>query len=271
MLPRFGHHSCTTSSDGAAASIFNSQWDIPLLSEVEEILRMAPVTLAFAFDSGNDEYLAWLGRAAAAIKRWDRGSMVRASAALIRVDVGLPDSCQQAIGTIKMLLQQAKADLHMKLGCGSVVVGEGRVFDYFDELRKVIETASDEAFFVDPYLDADFVSRYLPHVAEGVSIRLLSGSKKRATLLPAVESFAQQFGRPISVRVSDGLHDRYLFIDRTTCHLSGASFKDGAKNAPAILARITDAFQAMWDTYEQQWERGEIALELRLKQGSPTR
>ena len=29
MLPRFGHHSCTTSSDGAAASIFNSQWDIP--------------------------------------------------------------------------------------------------------------------------------------------------------------------------------------------------------------------------------------------------
>ena len=29
VLPRFGHHSCTTSSDGAAASIFNSQWDIP--------------------------------------------------------------------------------------------------------------------------------------------------------------------------------------------------------------------------------------------------
>ena len=30
MLPRFGHHSSITSSDGAAASIFNSQWDIPL-------------------------------------------------------------------------------------------------------------------------------------------------------------------------------------------------------------------------------------------------
>ena len=29
VLPRFGHHSSTTSSDGAAASIFNSQWDIP--------------------------------------------------------------------------------------------------------------------------------------------------------------------------------------------------------------------------------------------------
>jgi predicted O-methyltransferase YrrM len=31
VLPRFGHHSSTTSSDGAAASIFNSQWDIPLV------------------------------------------------------------------------------------------------------------------------------------------------------------------------------------------------------------------------------------------------
>ena len=33
VMPRFGHHSSTTSSDGAAASIFNSQWDIPLDSD----------------------------------------------------------------------------------------------------------------------------------------------------------------------------------------------------------------------------------------------
>ena len=229
-----------------------------LLSDVEEILRVAPVTLAFAFDSVSDEHLAWLGRAAAAIKRWDRASMPRADTALIKMDMAVQsnqyDSLREAIGTIKMLLQQAKSDLRMELGISSsVVVAGGCVFEDFDALRKVIEAARDEVFFVDPYLDVDFVSRYLPHVAEGVSIRLLSSSKKRATLLPAVESFEQQFGRPISLRVSDGLHDRYLFIDRTACHFSGASFKDGAKNSPAILAQITDGFQAMWDTYEQQW------------------
>ena len=109
----------------------------------------------------------------------------------------------------------------MELGRGSVVVAEGRVFEYFDELRKVIETARTDVFFVDPYLDADFVSRYLPYVAEGVSIRLLGGPKKRATLLPAVDSFAQQSARPVSVRVSDRLHDRYLFIDGAACYLSG--------------------------------------------------
>jgi hypothetical protein len=108
-------------------------------------------------------------------------------------------------------------------------------------------------FFVDQYLDAEFVSRYLPHVADGVAIRLLGGSKRIATLLPAVDMFAQQFKRTPQVRSSNGLHDRYLFVDRSTCYLSGASFKDGAKNAPAVLTQVTDAFQAMWETYERLW------------------
>ena len=125
-------------------------------------------------------------------------------------------------------------------------------------------------FFVDPYLDADFVSRYLPYVAEGVSIRLLGGPKKRATLLPAVDSFAQQYGRPVTVRVSDGLHDRYLFIyDEAACYLSGASFKDGAKNAPAVLTQITDAFEAMWNTYQRRWnESGERRMSIDLACGA---
>ena len=113
-------------------------------------------------------------------------------------------------------------------------------------------------FFVDPYLDADFVSKYLPHVAEVVSIRLLSGSKKRATLLPPSRPSEQQFGRPISVRVSDGLHDRYLFIDKTACHFSGASFKDARRIRPRFWRRSRMPFRRCGKTYEQKWERGAI-------------
>ena len=229
-----------------------------LLPEVEDVLRVAPTIEEFARDSGSDEHLAWLGRAAAAIQRWDSMYMVQVSAAMMNVPSNHPGICRKTLATLKILLQQAKSDLRVELGRGSVVVAEGRVFEYFDELRKVIETARADVFFVDPYLDADFVSRYLPYVAEGVSIRLLGGPKKRATLLPAVDSFAQQSGRPVTVRMSDGLHDRYLFIDGAACYLSGASFKDGAKNAPAVLAQITDAFQAMWDTYERQWSESAI-------------
>jgi hypothetical protein len=48
------------------------------------------------------------------------------------------------------------------------------VFDYFDEIRKIIQLAKRDLLFVDPYLDADFVSRSLPHVGSGVAIRLLA-------------------------------------------------------------------------------------------------
>jgi len=74
-----------------------------------------------------------------------------------------------------------------------------------------------------------------------------------ATLLPAVDLFAKQSGLSIQVRSSTDIHDRYLFVDKSACFISGASFKDGAKNAPAVLTQISDAFSAMWTTYEALW------------------
>ena len=123
-----------------------------------------------------------------------------------------------------------------------MVVAEGQVFEYFDELRKVIETARTDVFFVDPYLDAEFVSRYLPYVAEGVSIRLLGGPKKRATLLPAVDSFAQQSGRPVAVRVSDGLHV-YWFSVKMTARLDVNATPGGRMSpiAPGIVPECSGA------------------------------
>ena len=195
-----------------------------LLAEVEEVLRIAPSLDMFSKDSGSDEHLAWLGRAGATISRWDIAHSVTVSAAMHAVPSDYLEPCRKTLFTFKVLLQQAKADLIMDLGRSSVVVPEGQQFHYFDGLRKLIETARSEVFFVDPYLDADFVSRYLPYVAKGCAVRLL-GRYKVTTLLPAVDMFTQQSGTPVSVRVSKSLHDRYLFVDRSACYQSGASFK----------------------------------------------
>lgn len=48
------------------------------------------------------------------------------------------------------------------------------------------------------------------------------------------------------------------FVDRTACYQSGASFKDGAKRAPTTLTQITDAFEAVWNTYEKAWAAAKI-------------
>ena len=91
------------------------------------------------------------------------------------------------------------------------------MFDYFDELRKLIETARQEVFFVDAYLDADFV-RYLPQIATSASIRLLGVPARMSTLLPAVDLSATQYGRKVQVRQSANLPGRYVFIDRGECY-----------------------------------------------------
>lgn len=112
--------------------------------------------------------------------------------------------------------------------------------------------------FVDPYLDAEFVSRYLPQIREGVAIRLLTGSRRLSTLLPAVDQFALQSQSAIAVRSTDGLHDRHLIIDRTSCYQSGSSFKDGTRNAPTTLTQLVDVFPAVLDTYERMWQEAKI-------------
>jgi hypothetical protein len=228
-----------------------------LLAEIEDILRALPTREQF--DKRSEDSISWVGRAAAALTRWDMPKFPQIDAAVDDINKSL-DTVRNINGRTKLtqLLHQARADLRMEVGPLSVVIDKGQVFDYFDELRKVIEPARKDLFFVDPYLDAEFVTRYLPHVAAGTTVRLLGSQKRMATLLPAVDLFAKQSGLGINVRSSNDIHDRYLFVDQSACYVSGASFKDGAKKAPAVLTQIGDAFQAMWTTYNDLWNKATV-------------
>jgi len=158
------------------------------------------------------------------------------------------------------LIFEARSSLRLDtVGPVNTAIGQGLVFDYFDEIRKIIATAHRDILFVDPYLDADFVSRYLPHIQAGVAIRLLA-REKVATLVPAVAAFVQQHKASIEVRTSPGFHDRYVLVDGAACYQSGASFKDGGRNAPTTVTQIADAFPAVRDTYEDLWKAGTLVL-----------
>ena len=192
-----------------------------LLAEIEDVLRTVPPRATIRHDT--EENFGWFGRAAAAIESWDRLKSPLFSLALSRFHSQMASTSTEGFRQIMVMLHQAQNDLRMRtLGPMNIAVGKGRVFEYFDELRKAIELASNEVLFVDPYLDAEFVSRYLPMVKAGVIIRLLTSEKKLATLLPAIEPFCQQTGQQVSVRsTATGLHDRYAFIDKRSCFQSG--------------------------------------------------
>ena len=167
---------------------------------------------------------------------------------------------ESAPGFTKLLtlLHQAQSDLRLEtLGPANVAIAQRMPFQYFDEIRRIIELARQDLLFVDPYLDAEFVSRYLPHVTAGVTVRLLA-REKMATLLPAVDAFIQRAGATVEVRSTPHFHDRYVFVDKVSCYQSGASFKDGAKSAPTTLTQITDAFDPVLKTYEDKWSGAKV-------------
>jgi hypothetical protein len=226
-----------------------------LLAEVEDVLRSMPDRKKMTHVLPENE--DWLGRAAACVNLWDsvRGTFFTTHVqSLVGHRATNPAAAMQAILTT---LHQMRNELRMStVGPLTVALGTNRPFDYFDEIRKVIETATVDIYFVDPYLDAEFVSSYLPHVKPNVSIRLLGRVCK--TLEPAVKLFKSQESANIELRTSEGFHDRYVFIDHRECYHSGASFKDGAKKAPTTLTQITDAFAAMEATYNEMWSRAAV-------------
>lgn len=226
-----------------------------VLAEIEGVIRTMPDPARFHHH--DPEILAWLGRASAAIENWSAAHMIPWNAALANIQGGRASGNGET--KMRTLLYQAQSDLRLKtIGPANVAIGQGGVFDYFDELRKIIEMAKTDILFVDPYMEAEFVSRYLPHVSVGTMIRLLTLNKVDA-LLPAAKMFAQQHSRSVDVRTSKQLHDRYVFIDKRQCYSSGASFKDGAKRTGTTITEHTDAFAALSDTYENLWSNGTVA------------
>ena len=68
--------------------------------------------------------------------------------------------------------------------------------------------------------------------------------------------FKAQHGQTWSVRTTKDLHDRHPLVDGFRCFSSGASFKDGAKNAGTTTMQIVDVFDAVQLVYEDLWTTG---------------
>jgi len=230
-----------------------------LLIEIEDLLKSAPSL--DELHKGTDESLPWLGRAAAVIKQWNAAEYISFSSYQREIFSGAPIRYWAGYREIMILLRQAQHDLRLRtVGPLNVVINKGQVFAYFDELKGIVEQATNDVLFVDAYLNADLVSRYLPFVRDGVSIRLLTDNdaKRLSQLLPAVDLFVTQSKQRVNVRTTAGLHDRYLLVDNAKCYASGASFKDGAKNASTTIVQIIDIFVPVRDSYEALWNNAKV-------------
>jgi hypothetical protein len=197
---------------------------------------------------------------AAILKRWDRVRGITVDFQLTQLRNADGRIAFQGHREILGLLHEARSDLQLKTsGPLSVAIDSGSQFDYFDAIRRLIEEARADLLVVDRYMGAEFIGKYMGLVARGTTVRLLTRDRL-TSLIPAAQTFTAQHGLPIAVRSTDSVHDRYLFVDRRACYVSGASFKDGGRDAPTAITQIVDAFEPTLATYERLWDQATVQI-----------
>lgn len=92
----------------------------------------------------------------------------------------------------------------------------------------LIRQAKKRFVLIDNYVDEKTLAMMLKR-NEGVSVTIYTYNKSKVFEVDLSTYNAQYADTPIEILPSDGVHDRFLFIDDTAYHF-GASLKDLGKN-----------------------------------------
>jgi hypothetical protein len=225
-----------------------------VLAEIDSILAERPDLSDFNPYGGPGS--VWLGKVNAVLpdqlRIGERGEVAELTRTIEQDKGAHYERRRPALNGLLRLLHKVRYQLLMDAGgSGVVAVDKGMHFEYFNFLKEIVQGAVADVFIVDPYLSDEVLSRFCVFAKEGVTIRLL-GWRNIPTLQPAAQALKLQRGL-VSLRKSEELHDRYFFIDRTRCVMSGASFKDGPKYAPSMLTEVVDGAKLLLDMYEARW------------------
>lgn len=167
------------------------------------------------------------------------------------------DRLRQSLGNL-----MARCELRLPAEQRGAFIAVGDNFSAFATLTAVISDAKKDLFVVDPYLSHDAINRFIVASPQGVGIRLLRDGEGRQqaltpALLAAMEAWNMQFAdRPLEIRSAPArsLHDRAIFVDRTSAFTVSQSLKDIAARSPALVHRVTPELAGeKIDAYEHIW------------------
>jgi hypothetical protein len=125
----------------------------------------------------------------------------------------------------------------------------GQEYEFYRDVKAVLEMATREIFIIDPYINAEMFEAYADSIPRTISFRLLTNS---ANIPPAVLSLAQKYaaGGNLRARSSTAIHDRVLFADGRVW-VCGQSLKDAAKKKPTYIVEHDGPL--MRGIYEDAW------------------
>ncbi len=154
------------------------------------------------------------------------------------------------------LLRSLLAELELELPQEEVVgvYAPGEEYEFYRDLKAILQLGVKDIFIIDPYANVEIFDVYAGGISRQAQFRLLT-AKVADELLAVAGKYAG--GGNFSLRTSDKIHDRVVFVDHRVW-LAGQSLKDAAKKKPTYI--VEHDAERMREVYESMWANATVAI-----------
>lgn len=133
---------------------------------------------------------------------------------------------------------------------------KGSDHDAYVHIRSILQTARNNLFVIDPYMDGSIYQILGTLTATPMNVRILTSKHPPDFALETKKFVKQHYGFAVELRATRDFHDRFIFLDQSKCYLLGASIKDAGNKAftvvplqePSILQFILNHASQVWAT-----------------------
>ena len=167
-----------------------------------------------------------------------------------------PEHRQGDRNRFEQWIQQAQAAIRaMPCEDAGVIVPAETPYTAYLLLRRTISIATKRVELFDPYLDNRTFERYLPDIAAGLHVAVITSADimvlpsqkpnskpimRRDRIVAVSEIMAAQHPSTYRFLVSSNIHDRHMRIDDSVYHLGG-SLKDAAMADPYTITTLQES------------------------------
>ena len=181
---------------------------------------------------------------------------------MVPYGAGVPHGLNQSnfearLREYRALLRSLLAELELGLPQEEVVgvYAPGEEYEFYRDLKATLQLGvKDVLNIIDPYANTEIFDVYAAGISRKAQFRLLT-AKVPDELLAVARKYAG--GGNFSLRTSDKIHDRVIFVDDRVW-LAGQSLKDAAKKKPTYI--VEHDAERMREVYERIWANATVVI-----------
>jgi len=136
------------------------------------------------------------------------------------------------------LLENFNGDKYEELELKEIFYDRGEQYDFYKDIKKLIQIAKVKIFIVDSYIDQDLFEVYLDKINQNIELEILTNSNTpKGNIKKIASMYRKKHKGKFEIREINLCHDRAIFIDDEGWVI-GQSIKDLARNKPSYMIKL---------------------------------